>query len=402
MKLVTATFTVIALATAANATDRFFSDIHVRSASGRFEVHATSPDNKGGRHRPFQSQFTYKCLDTSNKKTIWTRAQPMVGPLDLDKDSEPDLWLPDEGSPVAIFVSDRGSTVIRTAWDNLIVVSHQGEEVGKVDLLKGALTEAENKQFVRNTTAGPYWTGLSVWYYLQIPERELFVMRPWWGRRIFVDIGEAKVASTNGSLIEAAAETERQLVIAALSSTEEPNDNELSRGGAAYLAGVLHIQQAIPFLKAAEESTYFGSYTAGGLSAGRDYNNEVDPHRYRTYSLRQVAQLSLRRLGVAPRPLPCHTFELMKHGTSKPFVPTTRERPRHESVQEVKVGMSAKQVLNLIGSPDFIDFDTWSYDMDADTPFSVTLTFDARKVTGIKREAPLWKSGLSRDEALAY
>jgi hypothetical protein len=40
--------------------------------------------------------------------------------------------------------------------------------------------------------------------------------------------------------------------------------------------------------------------------------------------------------------------------------------------------------------------------MEANNPFSITLTFDARNVTGIKREDPLWKAGFARDQALSY
>lgn len=64
--------------------------------------------------------------------------------------------------------------------------------------------------------------------------------------------------------------------------------------------------------------------------------------------------------------------------------------------------MSAKEVLNTIGAPDYIDDDSWSYDMDAEVPFSLTLTFDTYNVTAIKKEAPLWKTGLARDKALAF
>uniref|UniRef100_UPI00261C8686 hypothetical protein n=1 Tax=uncultured Gimesia sp. TaxID=1678688 RepID=UPI00261C8686 len=148
--------------------------------------------------------------------------------------------------------------------------------------------------------------------------------------------------------------------------------------------------------------TEYERSAVGGLSFDEDGNNEIDPHSDSTYGLRQAAQLSLRRLGVVPKPLPCHSFELVKDGKSIPFVPPAIERPRHEAVQKVKVGMSARDVLNHIGIPDYISDDTWSYDMDANPLFSITLTFDAHKVKAVKREAPLWKSGLSRDEVVAW
>lgn len=406
MKFITACFVAFALAPALHATDRYYFDIHVRSQSGQYQVDATSPDNqrKGDKTLPFQSSFTYKCVDTMSGKTIWTRKQPMGKPqrFTFSKDSSFVLAIPKEASPLAVHISDSRTTVIYTGANDLIVVSPQGKDVGKVDLLTDAFTEAEYEQFVHNTTAGPYWAGLSAWYYINVPGGEMFVVRPWWGRRIFVDVNRGKLSRSSKALIAAAVEREKELVMAALISKKEPNDYELSKYDAAYLSGVLKLQQAIPLLKTLEESKYIRMSTSGGLSYGEEFNNEVNPHAYSAYGLRQVAQLSLRRLGVVPKHLPCHAFELEKDGKSIPFIPTAQERPRHKAVQMVKVGMPAKEVLNLIGAPDYISYDTWSYDMDANPPFSITLTFDARKVTAIKREVPLWKSGLSRDEVVAW
>ena len=64
--------------------------------------------------------------------------------------------------------------------------------------------------------------------------------------------------------------------------------------------------------------------------------------------------------------------------------------------------MSAKQVLNRIGAPDFIGYSTWSYDMDASKPFTLTLHFDARKITRVERRKPAWNDGQTRDQLLAY
>lgn len=404
MKFITACFVAFALTPAVHASHTFYSDIHVRSSSGQYQVDATSPDNRGKVENivPFQASFTYKCVDTLSGKTIWTRKQAMEKPQRLSKDSTFEFASPKEISPVAIYVSDRGTTLIRTGADELIVVSHQGKDVGKVELLADAFTEAEYERFMHKTLAGPLWTGLSAWYFLNVPGGEMFVVRPWWGRRIFVDVNRGKLSRSSEALIAAAVEREKALVMDALISKKEPNDYELSKSDAAYLSGVLKLKKAIPLLKTLEESTYLRGCTYGGRSFGEDFNNEVNPHSYCTYWLRQVVQLSLRRLGVVPKPLPCHAFELEKNGKSIPFVPPALEHPRHEAVQKVKVGMSAKEVLNHIGIPDFVSDGTWSYDMDANPPFSTTLTFDACKVTAIKREAPLWKSGLSRDDVIAW
>jgi len=391
------------LAASAGATDRIFADIHAQSPSGRFRVDATSPDNEQEGYKAFQARFTYTCLDTASGKTLWTRKQAMHEPMKLSEDSDFEIAFPKEMSPVLVCVSDTGSTVICTATYDLIVVSPSGADLGEIDLLEDALTDEENEQFVHSTTAGPWWTGLSAWYFLQTPTDELFVIRPWWGRRIFVDAKTGKLASGNPSLIESAIEIEKTMVLATMSREKPPAERQvLSEYEAAYLAGVLRIEESIPALRTLEESAYSGSSTSGGLSFDVSFENEVDPHSYSTFTLRQVVQLSLRRLGVPPKPLPCHSFDLVQGDDRSEFVPPARTRSREESVQDVKVGMPAKQVLTLVGSPDFVGYDAWSYDIDADSPFSITLTFDARNVTMIQKEDALWKSGLSRDEALAY
>jgi len=165
-----------------------------------------------------------------------------------------------------------------------------------------------------------------------------------------------------------------------------PQEVSWSMLQAAYLAGSLNLHEAIPFLKSLEMSTYSETNSARGHPDGVNFNNEVDPFRYCTYDLRQTAQLSLRRLGVAPRNLPCHRFMIERGDEEFPFTPKKQTQPRHKNATQVKTGMSAKKVLNTIGAPDYIDDDSWSYDMDAEVPFSLTLTFDTYNVTAIKKK----------------
>jgi hypothetical protein len=129
----------------------------------------------------------------------------------------------------------------------------------------------------------------------------------------------------------------------------------------------------------------------------------VDPHTYSYNDVRRVVQLSLRRLGELPKPLPCYQFEVKNGNNATTFAPPRQDVPRHRNAEDIRLGMGAKEVLTLIGSPDLVKWETWIYDMDAPTPYSLTLTFDVRQVTKITTTTPpLWKSGTSRDEALIY
>ena len=364
-------------------TDRFYEDLHVSSMSGRYRVDATSPDNAKKGYHPFQDDFTYRCVDTKTGDIVWTRKQPES-----------------EGSPASINVSDSGVTIVYTAYHNIMVVSPAGNVTRKIDFLDDALTDDENQKFVHQTTAGPMWAGLSISYFFEHKSREYYSIRPWWGRRVIVDVKNGELQQSNDGLSDACLATEKEIAMKSLETKPNNDDERFEQSLAIYLAGVLKIKSAIPYLRNAENSTAIGSSTSGGLSWGEDFENEVDPHSYETFSIRQIAQLSLRRLGEKPEALPCNSFKIEEGGKSKRFNPTLK-RERHKNVSSVEVGMSAKQILTLIGPPDFVSCDEWSYDMDADQPFTLTIKMDARESTAITREKPIWLNGLDRDEALA-
>ncbi|QDT85977.1 hypothetical protein [Gimesia chilikensis] len=392
-----------ALPMTARATDRYYFDIHVQSPSGHYQVDATSPDNQGPNGKAFQANFTYKCVDTRTGKTIWTRKQPMREPQRFNfGDSSFEIAVPKEGSPRIIIVSNLGAAVILAANDNLITISSQGQKTGEINLVKDALQKEESERLMYHSWGGSNWSRLAAWYFFELPEGEIFVIRPAWGPRILVEVDKGKLVSGDVSLIGPALEAEKQLVLDATRTKIELDNHEWSLLQAAYLAGSLNLHEAIPFLKSLEMSKYSETNSARGHPDGVNFNNEVDPFRYHTYDLRQTAQLSLRRLGVAPRNLPCHRFMIERGGEAFPFTPKKQTQPRHKNATQVKTGMSAKEVLNTIGAPDYINDDSWSYDMDAEVPFSLTLTFDTYNVTAIKKEAPLWRTGLARDKALAF
>ena len=394
---------VFSLPSSAAATNRYYGDITVCSPSGRFRIDATSPDNAGKSRLPFQSNFTYKCVDTSSGNLVWSRKQAMGKPSRLSKDSPIEIANPIEASPASIYVSDSGWTVIRTGHDDLIVVSPEGIDVGRTKLLDEGLLPEEGK-YVCPTTAGPYWSGMSAWYFLHERTDEYFVIRPWWGRRIFVNLRKGHVGKDDPPTLNTRAkEEEVNLLLATLNSQEEQSGVEMSQCTAAYLAGVLNVQAAIPFLRALEEHGDFDSSTSSSLSFDKEFKNEVDPHTYSYNDVRRVVQLSLRRLGELPKPLPCYQFEVKNGNNATTFAPPRQDVPRHRNAEDIRLGMGAKEVLTLIGSPDLVKWETWIYDMDAPTPYSLTLTFDVRQVTKITTTTPpLWKSGTSRDEALIY
>lgn len=391
------------MSVASFATDRFYRDITEYSTSRRYKVEAKSPDNQKGRRKAFQSKFVYRCIDTKSGVTLWTRMQPMDEPLVLE--SGYTINLPAEGSPIDLVVSNDGWTAIRTDWDELVCVDPMGTDRAIIDLLKDAISEKECDEFAVATLHGILWSGYSLWYFLDSNEGPVFVVRPWWGRRIVVDLLKGELIKETPAVVEAANAYETKYVLTNLDSARKNGVDAEDIWPilyAAYLAGRLEVKDAIPELETLENSIYSGSSTF--RPGNRDeVDGEIDPHSYSEYTLRQIAQLSLRRLGKKPKALPNYSFDIRTQDKTEPFQTPVLRVPRDENADQIKVGMTAKQILNLIGSPDFIGNDTWSYDMDSDTPYSLNVTFDEKTVVKLTRDTtPIWKSGLLRDKAIVY
>jgi hypothetical protein len=377
------------------ATDRFFSDTSTVSPSKRYTVEAKSPDNAGKRGRnAFQSAFVYTCRETSTKHILWTRKQG------------------EEASPVDVVVSDAGWTVIRTGWDELIAVDLAGHDRCHIRLLSEAFTKDERSRYVHDTTAGPMWSGFSLWYFLDADGQHLFVVRPWWGRRVLLNLETGSLINETKNISTAVAAHERSYVMTELAKAVETRRKwekaECCEAvwpilNASYLAGRLLVVEAAPLLAQLQEVSYIGSSTSGGLGFGERFEGEVNPHSYETFTLRQVVQLSLRRLGKTPRPLAANQFDVQYEAYKKnhPYVPKVTDVPRATTAAKVTTGMKAEQVLDLLGGPDFVEYDSWAYDMDASPPFSLILKWDARKVIDVEKKTPaLWKKAFVRDEQI--
>ena len=172
---------------------------------------------------------------------------------------------------------------------------------------------------------------------------------------------------------------------------------------AAYLAGRVQATDAIPMLQKLQESSYCGSSTTGGIGMFEEFEGEVNPHSYSTFSLRQVVHLSLRRLGETPKPLPIYAFDVEHEAYEKDFPYRLKAlgAPRSENVGKVVKGMKAEQVLDLIGSPDEIGYAKWEYDIDGAEPFTLVVSWDVRTVTDVLKVKPVrWKDGFVRDEGI--
>jgi hypothetical protein len=394
----------------AEATNRYYRDIVAVSPNGQYEVRAESPDNKAkDRNVAFQDNFVYTFADKKSGKTLWTRKQKMATMTDRDLPSGT-FTSPEEASPARIYVSDAGWTVIWTGWNELIAVDVKGKDRCLIKLLDQAFTKDENHKYVQQTTAGPMWAQLSLWYFLDVGDRHLFVVRPWWGRSIPVDLVRGKIVEATAEISKAISAAERRFVlaelgkeVAAFKECKKPDEYrpQFDSDTAAFLAGQLKIGEAGALLQQLEEVAYCGCSAGGGLSLGGELEGQVDPHSYHQLGFRQTVQLSLRRLGKTPKPLPVYFFDVRFKDYDKNHLyvpkPLPAATPRHANVEKVEKGMKAEQVLALIGSPDYVGYDTWEYDMDAEKPFTLILKWDPLHVIGIEKQTPpRWQDASAR------
>lgn len=369
------------------ATDRFFPNRSASSENGRYKITAISEDNKPGEFVPFASNFIYTLTDTHAKQEVWVRRQSA-----------------NEGSCTRLYVDSDGWVVIYTARHQLRSVDPNGADIGMVAILNDGISEAERKAYVAWTTAGPMWEDYSVWYFLEHEGDRLFVIRPWWGRRIIVDIQTGALVEITDQIADACLEYEncyamRELRLAV--DTQDQWDTDRHTDAiwpiltSAFLAGKLDLKETIPLLRQLETSNYSGSSSTSGFAFGAEFNGEIEPHSYSTFTLRRVVALSLRRLGEEPKQLPIHVFPVRhrNYEDNYDYQPKPLAQPRHTLVDKLELGMTPEQVLDLIGSPDFMVYFPWEYDMDADPPYTLALKWNGRKLSGIERiEPPRWKS----------
>jgi len=214
------------------ATNRYFSNITEESPSKKFKLEAVSPDNadEGNRYQAFQSSFVYAFRDVEKNEVLWTRKQPgdHTGINLLHNPGE-------EGSPVSLFVSDDGWTVIWTGASELVVVDITGKERGTVplflwkkEIVKNGFTKKENEEYVDWTTAGPRWASCSLWYFLDAGEQPLFVIRPWWGRRVILDLKSGSLIPETPDIAKQAALWEKNHILAALRRVGGPSSKPYS------------------------------------------------------------------------------------------------------------------------------------------------------------------------------
>lgn len=406
---------VLMIAPACGATDRYFHDISVESSNHRYRVEATSPDNaKGPWKRAFQSRFVYRLTDQSEKRQVWSRQQPM-------QDDGRGRHRAQEGPPAAVYVSDEGWVVIRTADHGhpmeLIAISPEGDATGRVRLFDTLFQHNEKRfQYWSLSTAGIRW-GVQYchFYFTSLGDLPCFCLRTWWAERLVINLVSGQAIEVDPESEQKLFHVESQFVLDTLTGTldwqwatmrgrailvQQANQPTLRDGTLAiHMAGLMKLDEAAPYLWVLQDCPYVGT-TTGSSGPYQSASGGIKPYSYQSLTIRQLTQLSLRRIDVRPAGYQSTKLYRDRAGYWHPEDPIAGHREAR--VGDIGRGQTPEQVLEKIGAPDFIESKVWEYDIDDSTPYTLLIEWGEEGVEKVSRRTPAkWADGITRDRSLA-
>lgn len=396
---------VAAMASTAVATDRYFRDSFAISPNGKFRIDAKSPDNAGDRPRPFASNFTYTLTDTTTKKVVWERKQPMT------REKGSSYARSTESSPMGVFVNDDGVVAARLSSETLLILdAADGSKRGEADVLN-AFPKSEQDKYVSHTTAGPRWSQESDWFFLTLPAQGksaaalYFVVRPCWNHRLIIDASTGKhvdlgtlhdvasPAALGGAkdeikrLLIASMEEETRRAVGVLNAAPESLKDdkdykvywELTT--ALHTAGFLKLTQCEARLTLIDK--YLGEHASDTGSRLRAKVRET---------LRAIGKTPLAGCGVPLYPLVDKGL-YRTQDTEHPFNAVVSLKDRLANADKIAAGMTAKEFTDLIGCPDAELYDgarCYDYDIDAPEPYTLRVYLDRTEesVQSVKKITP--------------
>ncbi len=397
--------TVVAFAGIAAATDRFYPNSSATSPDGRYRVDAKSPENQPGAAQAFAGNFTYTLTDLKSNEVLWTRRQPMT------REKASSRSWSRESSPTVLFITNEGLVVALLADDSILVLDpSDGRKRGEAAILD-AFPQAQRDIFVSRSTAGPIWEKGSAWYFVSVAAakgstpKTYFVVRPYWGHRLVVDLetvehvdlGAFHAASSAAGLAGAGAR-ERDIVLAciaeetraaiaalereiAATSAEQGYRRYREVGAALASVVLLRIVEAGPLLEAIEVKD---------PPAGKD-----------SWSQQPSLRAALRAVGRTPRPYVGYDFlgATLRSGSAgsgsvEPERVPVPPEVRSANAALIAAGMSVERMVELIGLPDAwlytMEGHAVDYDIDGASPRTLRLTLseDRSTVAGVRVITP--------------
>jgi len=268
---------------------------------------------------------------------------------------------------------------------------------------------AEYEENVIMSTAGPLWCELAFCYILKHKDTDYLSMWCPSGKRVLLNLTDPKIADPK-PLLKVIEKEEKQRVESFLaeSAAIASEHNRGLRWDKAYAGMLLAIDygltNTVKSLRIFEEHSWQGPSCFHQGNYVKTFGLEKKLVSYKRYDGRRYAQLALRRLGYKPAGYRGNVFDKAKINE---VIPTN---DRKTASSKIKLGSTAREVYNVVGSPDYItsaveDDDTkpyvhlkkkwnwaWRYDFDSPGEFSLLYIWDAEgQVKRIEKITPaLW------------
>jgi len=414
----------IASATCRAGWPRLYEEQKATSPDGRLSFEAlqvVDPVTKKPRDR-----FEYVVRNVRTGEVVWRQLQ--------DEEAEEPA--------VKITVTDDARAVVETGDYQILLFGPDGGRLAALRLTgfnkseePDLFTQEERKKYLVALHSGVSW-GDVCRYTFHEGARTYFVYRPYWGRRIVVDLSSGKSIEPAADVLVLMLRAERAWVLGELAVVRR-DDRQADADGrrvspAGEPAGRLLLRDRVPDLQrdVREDADRRRLLTAIDL-AGRLKVREAIPDLERAVAdwredqsrefpvplpwskipttyweldrVRLAAQTALRRMGVRPKRLPNLVITQFKPKLRWIF-PEKNEPPAtppNVALEQIRAGMSVADVLTQLGTPNYLDGSVrklrFRYDLDEPQPMSLVITFEQDRVGKVVRHSPpLWEGELRR------
>jgi hypothetical protein len=327
-----------------------YPNIVTTSENGRWRVEIRG--RKEGESFRDRSNFVYRLLDNNQAgRVVWKwRPQGEDGIGDF---------------PHQAWVSDQAWTVVRLHhWfgAGLLVLSPDGNKhmlhpLQSIDKSGREILDDESDVHMGGGSAGPSWEASSIAYFHSFENKPFWSIRTWWGRRILIDLEQGEfircISPDHGEWMDV---LERSHVLDELTQAVPLLQSRLEKSqwlsrtterrgyAAAFMAGALEIEQAIPWLRQLENNKIVGGSTSESWL------------NIRFLPFRLIAKISLLKLGREPTWRP---NLLLREAQTKCKLQNPK-KSYARSIDSFRIGLSQRELLESIGAPEFMR-PTWDY-----------------------------------------
>jgi HEAT repeat protein len=396
---------------------RLFPAYEATSPNGRFLLVAESPEEHPSLDQ--WSGFRYRLLE----RGAGSRASPSSANTEARVVWE--RWQ-NEGPPRELVVSDEGWSVLRTDGraPDVIAVSPAGNDAVRVLIHRPRWnTETGPDRAYRFgwevelgsiLLGGPLlWAWRSFPYFVQVDGMAFFVWRTSWGQRLVLDLTHETLlpedSPARAALARAMDEEEKrsayrlllnlsvhlyeaQEFLARRARTPHLIGPVMRVPAAIHLVGLHRHHEALPLLRLWEAIDQPAS-SQTTFAMGHGWLAEAQ-------FIRPILHHALRLLGEEPQGYATYHF---RKADGARFAVAQHVTHRRERAAELHLGMSAEQVLRLVGSPDHIrrteynGMEEWEYDfLVADQWVTLRLLWEGHRVTVLQEEPAYWLESAQR------